>query len=189
MVKQKGYRYRLKPTTKQRQNLNQAFGCARKLYNFYVDDLYRQLEARAYESGRIDNVSVKEASAVKQLFPYMKDVDSLAFANVKQNFTKAISQFNNKHGNTYKKRSRKWVKTKGHVLTFSDLKGRGKVLIKLDKWFPSSKTCSDCGAMHEHLELSDRIFACPECALVIGRDHNAAINIRQQGIVMLLSID
>ncbi len=123
MVKQKGYRYRLKPTTKQRQYLNQAFGCARKLYNFYVDDLYRQLEARGYESGRIDNVSVKEASAVKQLFPYMKDVDSLAFANVKQNFTKAISQFNNKHGSTYKKRSRKWVKTKGHVLTFSDPEG------------------------------------------------------------------
>lgn len=406
MVKQKGYRYRLKPTTKQRQYLNQAFGCARKLYNFYVDDLYRQLEARGYESGRIDNVSVKEASAVKKLFPYMKDADSLAYANVKQNFTKAINNFNNKHGSTYRKQSRKWVKTKGHVLTFRDLKGlpsfkskkqgdfsfttnnqkgtvklfsdlkdrktyikipklktpirivmhrapiagsviksatismdilgnydisilleyddapvmpfimstssivgldyaqqdfyvdsegetanyphfyrqqedrlvkeqrklsrkqfksanwikqkkkvsrlqykikrqrldwlhkkayrlaedcdavvvedldlrslaqclnlgknlhdngfgmfrnmlaykledRGKVLVKLDKWFPSSKTCSDCGAMHEHLKLIDRIFACPECGLIIGRDHNAAINIRQQGIVMLLSI-
>lgn len=56
----------------------------------------------------------------------------------------------------------------------------GKQLVKIDKWFPSSKTCSCCGAVKSELSLSERTYSC-ECGFVCDRDINAAINIRNQG--------
>ena len=46
-----------------------------------------------------------------------------------------------------------------------------------DKYFASSKECSDCGHKVKYLKLSDRIFKCPNCGLVIDRDVNASINL------------
>ena len=56
-------------------------------------------------------------------------------------------------------------------------KYRGVELIKADRFFPSSKTCSNCGHIKKDLKLSDRTFICPECGLVIDRDLNASINL------------
>jgi putative transposase len=53
----------------------------------------------------------------------------------------------------------------------------GTELVVSDRWFPSSKTCSGCGAIDPDLTLSDRTYACTGCALVIDRDLNAAINL------------
>ena len=62
------------------------------------------------------------------------------------------------------------------------LKERGKLLIKIDKWFPSSKTCSACGHKHDSLTLNDRIFICPQCGNTIDRDLQAAKNILKEGL-------
>lgn len=62
---------------------------------------------------------------------------------------------------------------------------RGKKLITIDKWFPSSKLCCHCGYVNSGLTLSDRIWVCPSCGETILRDINAAINIRNQGLSML----
>ena len=59
------------------------------------------------------------------------------------------------------------------------LQDRGKELIRIDKFYPSSQICSNCGKKHK-LELKDRIYKC-ECGLIIDRDLNAAINIRNEG--------
>ena len=53
----------------------------------------------------------------------------------------------------------------------------GSKLFVVDRWFPSSKTCSSCGTKKEKLDLSERIFCCESCGLVIDRDLNAAINL------------
>ena len=53
----------------------------------------------------------------------------------------------------------------------------GSTLVVADRWYPSSKTCSDCGWRNPGLTLSDRIFACQSCGLVGGRDLNAAVNL------------
>lgn len=53
----------------------------------------------------------------------------------------------------------------------------GSELVVIDRWFPSSKTCSNCGAINNDLTLGDRIYKC-DCGLEIDRDLNAAINIR-----------
>ena len=62
---------------------------------------------------------------------------------------------------------------------------RGKLLIKIDKYFPSSKTCHNCGTINTNLKLSDRIWICPECSSLIERDYNAALNIRDAGLALI----
>jgi putative transposase len=55
---------------------------------------------------------------------------------------------------------------------------RGGVrLVVADRWYPSSKTCSDCGAVKAKLPLRVRVFDCDECGLVLDRDLNAARNL------------
>ena len=57
----------------------------------------------------------------------------------------------------------------------------GAVLRVVDRWFPSSKTCSNCGVVKAKLPLSERTFNCNDCCLSIDRDLNAAINIKVAG--------
>jgi putative transposase len=58
----------------------------------------------------------------------------------------------------------------------------GVYLVVIDRWFPSSKMCSACGWIDEDQDLSDRVFVCQECGLVIDRDLNAAINILHEAL-------
>lgn len=57
----------------------------------------------------------------------------------------------------------------------------GKRLIKIDRWYPSSKLCSKCGFINKNLDLSTRSWICPECNTWLDRDINAATNIRNEG--------
>jgi len=61
----------------------------------------------------------------------------------------------------------------------------GKQFLKIDKWFPSSKTCSKCGNIKEELKLSERSYKCECCGIEIDRDYNAALNIKNIGKEML----
>jgi IS605 OrfB family transposase len=57
----------------------------------------------------------------------------------------------------------------------------GGTLIVADRWFPSSKTCSGCGAVKTKLRLSTRTYVCTACGLVLDRDENAARNLAAYG--------
>ena len=57
----------------------------------------------------------------------------------------------------------------------------GAALHVVDRWFASSKTCSNCGRVKAKLSLSERVFHCDGCGLVMGRDLNAAVNILVAG--------
>ena len=59
------------------------------------------------------------------------------------------------------------------------------VVIKADRWFASSKTCSECGYVNYNLKLSDRSWTCPECGTNHVRDVNAAINLRNNALSTL----
>lgn len=65
------------------------------------------------------------------------------------------------------------------------LADRGKYFVKVDKWYPSSQLCSCCGKQKKHT-LAERIYKC-NCGLVINRDYNAAINIKNEGLRILKS--
>ena len=57
----------------------------------------------------------------------------------------------------------------------------GAALRVIDRWYPSSKTCSACGAVKAKLSLSERVYRCDACGLSMDRDLNAAINIKVAG--------
>ena len=60
------------------------------------------------------------------------------------------------------------------------LEEQGKILLRIGRFFPSSKKCSRCGRVKEELPLSERVYHCG-CGMVMDRDLNAAINIREEG--------
>ena len=61
---------------------------------------------------------------------------------------------------------------------------QGKKMVKVDRFFPSSKKCCKCGRIKKELKLSERVYHC-ECGNEMDRDHNAAINIREEARRML----
>lgn len=65
---------------------------------------------------------------------------------------------------------------------------RGRVVIIADKWFASSKTCSECGYKNSDLKLSDREWVCPVCGKHHDRDMNAAINLREYGLEKIKNV-
>ena len=58
----------------------------------------------------------------------------------------------------------------------------GSDVEKADRFYPSSKTCSQCGQKHAGLKLSDRVFTCPACGHRQGRDENAAVNLMHRSV-------
>ena len=52
----------------------------------------------------------------------------------------------------------------------------------VDRYFPSSKLCHECGSIKKDLKLSDRIYICPECGNVIDRDYQASLNLKDATI-------
>lgn len=67
----------------------------------------------------------------------------------------------------------------------SKLSEKGKPLIEVSKYFPSSQICSSCGFRFGKRDLNVRTITCPNCGAVFDRDINAACNIRNEGLRLL----
>ena len=63
----------------------------------------------------------------------------------------------------------------------------GKRVVFVDRFYPSSKTCSCCGSIYKGLTLNDREWRCPSCGKIHDRDLNAAMNILTEGKKILAS--
>ena len=59
----------------------------------------------------------------------------------------------------------------------------GRTIVRLSRWFPSSKTCHECGWINQGLRLKDRSWSCGGCGQVVDRDLNAARMILKQGLI------
>ncbi len=72
----------------------------------------------------------------------------------------------------------------GTFINFLDykLKDKGGLLVEIDRWFPSSKTCSNCHYQVSEMPLEIREWTCPNCGSHHDRDENASKNIRAEGI-------
>jgi len=64
-------------------------------------------------------------------------------------------------------------------------KEAGGILQKVGRFFASSKRCHVCGYINDDLQLSDRVWACPNCGAEHDRDENGAINIEMEGVSLL----
>ena len=62
-----------------------------------------------------------------------------------------------------------------------------KQFVKIDRFFPSSKMCSECGWINQDLTLNIREWTCPSCGEKHDRDFNASKNILKQGLKIILS--
>jgi len=62
---------------------------------------------------------------------------------------------------------------------------KGGKLVEIDRWFPSSKLCSNCFYQVSEMPLDVREWTCPNCGSDHDRDGNAAMNIRAEGIRIL----
>ena len=65
------------------------------------------------------------------------------------------------------------------------VKWYNRKIIYVDRFYPSSKTCHNCGYINKQLKLNDRQWVCPQCGAVIERDYNAALNILDEGLRIL----
>ncbi len=59
-----------------------------------------------------------------------------------------------------------------------------KILVRVDTYYPSTKTCSVCGNVQD-ITLNERVYHCKSCGAIIDRDYNAAININNEGLRIL----
>ena len=75
----------------------------------------------------------------------------------------------------------------GQVVRFLEYKAerRGRMVIRVDRFFPSSKRCRPCGHDHRGLGRGEREWDCPACGARLRRDHNAAGNIRDETLRIL----
>ncbi len=255
---------RIYPNAEQRVQIEKTIGCSRFIYNYMLAD---KMEHYKKEKKMLRNTP----ASYKKEYPWLKEVDSLALANVQMHLESAFHKFfrepsagfprfkskkssrksyttNVVNGNIFlegkylklpkmtavrmklhRPISEKWklksvtvsrepsgkyfasltesfdavcvedlnlkgmagglhlgkgVHDNGYGLFLSmleyKLEERGKYLIKVDRYFASSKICSVCGNKKEELSLSDRIYYC-ECGNRMDRDANAAVNIMNEG--------
>ena len=255
---------RIYPNAEQRVQIEKTIGCSRFIYNCMLAD---KMEHYKKEKKMLRNTP----ASYKKEYPWLKEVDSLALANVQLHLESAFHKFfrepsagfprfkskkssrksyttNVVNGNIFlegkylklpkmtavrmklhRPISEKWklksvtvsrepsgkyfasltesfdavcvedlnlkgmagglhlgkgVHDNGYGLFLSmleyKLEERGKYLIKVDRYFASSKICSVCGNKKEELSLSDRIYYC-ECGNRMDRDVNAAVNIMKEG--------
>ena len=97
------------------------FGCARKVYNLYVDYLYNALEKEGYVSGNsIPKISFPVSESVfKKTYPYLKEADSLGLMNARLSFETALKKYlENSDHVTYTKRAKRRSESGVEPLTF-----------------------------------------------------------------------
>ena len=164
--KYKAFKFRLYPTNDQLVLLKKAFGCVRFTYN--------QKRKVARLQGKTANQ--RRDLLHKKSYALANKYDAVAIEDLDmKGMSKAL-----KFGKSVSDNG--W----GIFTTFLQYKfeDRGKCLVKVDKWFPSSKMCSKCENVKEKLPLSERRYTC-SCGHEDDRDENAAKNIKKEGIRLL----
>ena len=65
------------------------------------------------------------------------------------------------------------------------LEREGKRLVLLDRYTPTTRTCSACGVVQEKVDYTSSVWICPECGATHNREVNAAKNIKLEGLALL----
>jgi putative transposase len=146
----------------------------------------RRLARKAKDSANQEKARRKVAKVYARITDRRRDhLHKLTTRLVRENQTVVIEdlQVRNMLGNHSLARAiSAWRELRGMV----EYKCRwyGRDLVVVDRWLPSSKTCSVCGALRDDLPLHVREWTCP-CGARHDRDVNAAVNIRAAGLAVL----
>ncbi len=124
-----GYTYRAYPDDEQKQFFAKSFGCTRQFWNILVDDLRRTLSNNSFEGGELPKGWLDDISqhvAVKERFPYMEEIDSLALSNTRLDFVKSAMFYNKQvkkfEKPQYQKKAKRKSENTDYELSFRDLK-------------------------------------------------------------------
>jgi transposase len=192
-VVQVRYRYRIEPTEVQRQWLARTFGCVRVVFNDAIrcrDDAYRSGER--IDPTEVQRRVVTQAKNTDQRV-WLSEVASVALVQSVRDADRAYRNFfdsvkGKRRGRAGMVRNRRLARAIGDAgwaqfvrLLQEKAERYGRTVHKIDRWHPSSKTCSACGHRLDTLSLRVRAWTCPSCAAVHDRDHNAASNILAAG--------
>ena len=120
-----------------------TWGCARKVYNLYVDLYYQALEKAGYKGGHdIPKVNIPTEKTFKKQYPYMNEADSLALMNARLHFQDAVKRYREEHDHvSYTKRAIRRDSSKTEPLSFRGLKGMPKFHSKANGDFSYTTNC------------------------------------------------
>lgn len=168
----KYYRESHKKLAKEQRKLSRKTGYRKKenKSNNYLKQL-RKINSihRHIANQRLDSLHKKSTEIANQYdIVCIEDLNMKAIGN--KGFGNGKATFDNGYGRFI------------NMLEYK-LKLRGKYLVRIDKWFPSSQICNCCGSIKK-LSLNDRVYRC-DCGYTGDRDHNAAINILNEGLRIL----
>ena len=148
----------------------------------------RRLSKMVYGSNNYERQRVKLAKVYDKIIHERKDwLDNLSLKLVKNYDYICVESLDMiKIGKTFRLGKHTYDNSWGIFLKMLQYKSErfGKCLIKIDRWFPSSKTCHICGYVNKNLKLKDREWDC-ECGAHLLRDENAAINILREGLKLV----
>ena len=145
--------------------------------------LNKELSRRTKGGANWRKTKAKLARLHEQIANVRKDVTHKLTAGVVRNFGLIGVEDLNVKGMTRGLKLGKSVSdaAMGEVLRQIDYKSilAGSVVVKADRWFPSTKTCSACGVVNSAVVLGVQKWTCPDCGVEHDRDTNAAINLRE----------
>lgn len=152
---------RLYPSEIQEQKLLKSVGTARFIYNWAIEKQIQQMYRRL--ANIRNNYLHQTTTSIVKTKPYRVVIEDLKVSNMMKN--RHLSNAISKQG-FYEFRRQLEYKCKF----------RGIELIIADRFYTSSKICSQCGDIKKDLKLKDRVYKC-NCGLIIDRDLNASINL------------
>ena len=204
------FKYRIYPNKEQKLLINKTFGCVRFVYNmilYTANKFYEEtgknkiitpasLKSENQFLKEVDSLALSNAqlkAKISKLHEYIKNCrkDFLHKLSKKLSeiYNAVVVEDLNMKGMSQALNFGKSVGDNGWGMFLKMLEYKlmflGKQFLKIDKWFPSSKTCSKCGNVKEKLKLSERNYKCECCGIEIDRDYNAALNIKNIGKLML----
>ncbi|AYZ62696.1 transposase [Burkholderia multivorans] len=206
----RAYRFRFYPTPEQAVMLARTFGCARFVYNHMLrmrtDAWHQRQERVGYHETSASLTALKQTPE----HGWLNEVSSVPLQQALRHLQTAFANFFAKRAKlstrlinenqviaieslavSHMLKNRKLAKSISDAgwsefvrqLTYK-AKWYGRTLIGIDRWYPSSKRCADCGHTVASLPLKVRAWACPGCGMTHDRDINAARNVLAAGLAV-----
>ena len=150
-----------------------------------IKKLQRQLSKRVKGSNNRNKIRIKIAKAFEHLTNQRLDYIHNAVNSLLRTYDYIFMENLNVQGMLKNHNLAKAIQELGFYTFKNILKNKAmlneKLVIEVDRWFASSKTCHKCGYVYKNLTLGEREWTCPVCGEHLDRDLNAAINILLEG--------
>ena len=152
--------------------------------------LQRRFARKQKDSKNREKARIKLAKFENRIANIRKDYrEKETLRLVQENDVIGIEDLNIQAMEKFSHNAKNYVDTSWHAFV-TRLEQKAKfhncLIIKSDRFYPSSKTCNYCGYVNKDLKLSDRVWTCPQCGKEIQRDQNAAKNLKDNALRILV---